>query len=77
MAETRRYEALGFEFELNWDDQTCTILRYPGTVPVIPISLIALILQRFGGFRVALNPNDWKGIELKNNVKLPESGGSS
>jgi uncharacterized iron-regulated membrane protein len=53
----------GIEAELNWEKQTVTLVQYPGSgPPVLPISFIAYILQKFGGFRIALNPADWKGV---------------
>lgn len=61
MSQTKTIEYKGFEAELNWDEQTVTLRKFPGTAPVLPISFIAYILQKFGGFHIALNPNDWKG----------------
>lgn len=62
MKKTITYQ--GIEAELDWDAQTVTLVQYPGSgPPVLPISFVAYVLQKFGGFRISLNPNDWRGVE--------------
>lgn len=59
---TREYAVKDLRVILNWEEQTTTIIRpLAGEQITLPIFLVAFILQRFGGFRIELNAEDWTG----------------